>query len=144
MSTEEMKKIMVQQARGNANMDKIDANLRKNQLATQDLEKRVGQFSSAQNSCPQGIFLGILRYEKDVKEIVANMRSPIEYEIVGLTEECSSLIQNKLPTKLNDLDVATGHLKMRAHDKVYMLDLYGALKLSYVYKELLSRPKGTP
>ncbi|KAK4721619.1 hypothetical protein R3W88_011852 [Solanum pinnatisectum] len=46
------------------------------------------------------VLQGIPRYAKYVKEIVANKRRLIEYEIVALTEECSSRIQNKLPTKL--------------------------------------------
>ncbi|XP_049378129.1 uncharacterized protein LOC125842891 [Solanum stenotomum] len=46
---------------------------------------------------------GISRYAKYVKEIVANKMRLTEYETVALTEECSSRIQNKLPTKLKDL-----------------------------------------
>jgi len=37
-----------------------------------------------------------------VKEIVANKKRLTKYETVALTEECSSRIQNKLPTKLKD------------------------------------------
>ncbi|XP_049360466.1 uncharacterized protein LOC125825176 [Solanum verrucosum] len=48
MSVKEMlKKIMVDQAQ-------LAANVRNNQLATQNLEKQFGQFTSAQNSRPQG------------------------------------------------------------------------------------------
>ncbi|KAK4724660.1 hypothetical protein R3W88_027439 [Solanum pinnatisectum] len=48
------------------------------------------------------VFQGIPRYAKYMKEIVANKRRLTEYETVALTEECSSIIQNKLPTKLKD------------------------------------------
>lgn len=48
MSVEEMlKKIMTDQ-------DKLAADVRNNQLATQNLEKQLGLLDSAQNSCPQG------------------------------------------------------------------------------------------
>ncbi|XP_049344024.1 uncharacterized protein LOC125808353 [Solanum verrucosum] len=45
---------------------------------------------------------GILKYAKYMKDIVANKRRLTEYETVALTEECSSRIQNRLPTKLKD------------------------------------------
>ncbi|KAK4709645.1 hypothetical protein R3W88_004158 [Solanum pinnatisectum] len=48
------------------------------------------------------VLQGIPRYAKYVKEIVENNRRLTEYEIVALTEECSSQIQNKLPIKLKD------------------------------------------
>ncbi|XP_049387509.1 uncharacterized protein LOC125851820 [Solanum stenotomum] len=44
----------------------------------------------------------IPKYAKYVKEIVVNKRRLKEYETVALTEECSSRIQNKFPTKLKD------------------------------------------
>ncbi|KAH0716682.1 hypothetical protein KY290_012945 [Solanum tuberosum] len=48
MSVEDMlKQIMSDQA-------KLAAEVRNNQLATQNLEKKFGQFASAQNSRPQG------------------------------------------------------------------------------------------
>ncbi|KAK4725061.1 hypothetical protein R3W88_027840 [Solanum pinnatisectum] len=48
------------------------------------------------------ILQGIPKYAKYVKDIVASMRRLTEYEIVALTEECSSRIQNRLPKKLKD------------------------------------------
>ncbi|XP_049384404.1 uncharacterized protein LOC125848534 [Solanum stenotomum] len=45
---------------------------------------------------------GISKYAKYVKEIVANKRRLSEYEIVAITEKCSSRIQNRLPKKLKD------------------------------------------
>ncbi|XP_015168628.1 uncharacterized protein [Solanum tuberosum] len=48
------------------------------------------------------VLQGIPRYAKYVKEIMANKRRLTEYETIALTEECSSRIRNKLPTKLKD------------------------------------------
>ncbi|XP_020258189.1 uncharacterized protein LOC109834561 [Asparagus officinalis] len=41
-------------------------------------------------------------YAKFLKEILSNKRKLEEYETVALTEECSAIIQNKLPPKLKD------------------------------------------
>ncbi|XP_060177730.1 uncharacterized protein LOC132607653 [Lycium barbarum] len=45
---------------------------------------------------------GISKYAKYIKNIVANKSRFTEYATVALTEECTSRIQNKLPTKLKD------------------------------------------
>ncbi|XP_020258937.1 uncharacterized protein LOC109835369 [Asparagus officinalis] len=42
-------------------------------------------------------------YAKFLKEILSNKRQLEEYETVVLTQECSDIIQNKLPLKLKDL-----------------------------------------
>nr|XP_016510674.1 PREDICTED: uncharacterized protein LOC107827953 [Nicotiana tabacum] len=44
----------------------------------------------------------IPKYAKYIKDIVAHKRRLTEFEIVALTEECTSRIQNKLPQKLKD------------------------------------------
>ncbi|GLU07084.1 hypothetical protein SLE2022_240580 [Rubroshorea leprosula] len=41
-------------------------------------------------------------YAKFLKEILSNKRKLEEYETVKLTEECSAILQNKLPPKLKD------------------------------------------
>lgn len=41
-------------------------------------------------------------YGKFLKEIMANKRKLEDYETIALTEECSAVIQNKLPPKLRD------------------------------------------
>jgi len=41
-------------------------------------------------------------YAKFLKEIIYNKRKIEEDETVNLTEECSAIIQNKLPPKLKD------------------------------------------
>ncbi|XP_057989125.1 uncharacterized protein LOC131172198 [Hevea brasiliensis] len=41
-------------------------------------------------------------YAKFLKEILLNKRRLEDYETVALTEECSALLQNKLPPKLKD------------------------------------------
>lgn len=48
------------------------------------------------------VIQGIPKYAKYVKDIVANKSRLTEYATVALTEECSSRIQNRLPTKLRD------------------------------------------
>ncbi|XP_060200426.1 uncharacterized protein LOC132628679 [Lycium barbarum] len=45
---------------------------------------------------------GIPKYAKYIKDIVANKSHFAEYATVALTEECTSRIQNRLPTKLKD------------------------------------------
>jgi len=42
-------------------------------------------------------------YAKFLKEILSNKRKLEDDETVNLTEECSEIIQNKLPPKLKDL-----------------------------------------
>ncbi|XP_060170587.1 uncharacterized protein LOC132601524 [Lycium barbarum] len=44
----------------------------------------------------------IPKYAKYIKDIVANKSRFTEYATVALTEECTSRIQNRLPTKLKD------------------------------------------
>ncbi|XP_057989074.1 uncharacterized protein LOC110636739 [Hevea brasiliensis] len=41
-------------------------------------------------------------YAKFLKEILSNKRRLEDYETVALTEECSAILQNKLPPKLKD------------------------------------------
>jgi len=41
-------------------------------------------------------------YTKFLKEILSNKRKLEEHETVGLTKECSAVIQNKLPAKPKD------------------------------------------
>ncbi|KAG6703359.1 hypothetical protein I3842_07G080900 [Carya illinoinensis] len=41
-------------------------------------------------------------YVKFMKEILSNKRKLGEYETVMLTEECTAILQNKLPPKLKD------------------------------------------
>ncbi|KAK4716344.1 hypothetical protein R3W88_014682 [Solanum pinnatisectum] len=48
------------------------------------------------------ILQGIPKYAKYMKNILASKRRVTKYEIVALTEECSSRIQNRLPKKLKD------------------------------------------
>ncbi|XP_059310851.1 uncharacterized protein LOC132062266 [Lycium ferocissimum] len=45
---------------------------------------------------------GIPKYAKYIKDIIANKSRFTEYATVALTEECTSRIQNRLPTKLKD------------------------------------------
>lgn len=42
-------------------------------------------------------------YVKFMKEILSKKRKLGDYEMVALTEECSAVLQKKLPPKLKDL-----------------------------------------
>ncbi|XP_021687743.2 uncharacterized protein LOC110670108 [Hevea brasiliensis] len=42
-------------------------------------------------------------YAKFLKDILSKKRKPEDYETIALTEECSAILQNKLPPKLKDL-----------------------------------------
>ena len=42
-------------------------------------------------------------YVKFMKDILANKRKLSDYETVALSEECSAILQKKLPPKLKDL-----------------------------------------
>ena len=46
-------------------------------------------------------------YVKFMKEILSNKRRLLDFEIVNLTEECSAILQRKLPQKLKDPDSFT-------------------------------------
>ena len=56
-------------------------------------------------------FIDVLRqmpsYAKFLKEILGNKRKLKDYETVRLNEECSAIIQMKLPPKLKDLESFT-------------------------------------
>ena len=43
------------------------------------------------------------RYLKFMKDVLSKKRKLGEYETVALSEECSAILQKKLPTKLKDL-----------------------------------------
>ena len=42
-------------------------------------------------------------YVKFMKVILANKRNSADYEIVALLEECSAILQRKIPHKIKDL-----------------------------------------
>jgi len=58
------------------------------------------------------VLQGIPKYAKYVKDVVANKSRLAEYATVALTEECSSRIQNRLPTKLKDPGSFTVQIKI--------------------------------
>ncbi|XP_049364731.1 uncharacterized protein LOC125829559 [Solanum verrucosum] len=93
------------------------------------------------------VLQGIPRYAKYVKEILANKRRLTEYEIIALTEECSSRVQNKLPTKLKDSGSFTVHITIGQSIHARGLCDLGSsinLMLTSLYKKLgLSSPKPT-
>ena len=46
-------------------------------------------------------------YVKFMKDILGKKRKPGDYETVALSEECSAILQKKLPPKLKDLSSFT-------------------------------------
>ncbi|XP_020263244.1 uncharacterized protein LOC109839226 [Asparagus officinalis] len=76
-------------------------------LATAKLEKQFGKFLEILKKLHINIpfteaISQMPSYAKFLKEILSNKRKLEEYETVALTEECSAIIQNKLPPKLKD------------------------------------------
>ncbi|XP_020270799.1 uncharacterized protein LOC109845984 [Asparagus officinalis] len=71
------------------------------------LEKQFGKFIEILKKLHINIpFVEVISqmpsYAKFLKEILSNKRRLEEYETVALTQECSDIIQNKLPPKLKD------------------------------------------
>nr|XP_016447284.1 PREDICTED: uncharacterized protein LOC107772301 [Nicotiana tabacum] len=56
------------------------------------------------------------KYEKYIKDIVANKRRLTEFETGALTEECTSRIQHKLPEKIKDPGSFTIPMRIREID----------------------------
>ncbi|XP_020262292.1 uncharacterized protein LOC109838247 [Asparagus officinalis] len=76
-------------------------------LAKAKLEKQFGKFLEILKKLHINIpfteaISQMPSYAKFLKEILSNKRKLEEYETVALTEECSAIIQNKLPPKLKD------------------------------------------
>ncbi|XP_070002991.1 uncharacterized protein [Nicotiana sylvestris] len=65
----------------------------------------------------------IPKYAKYIKYIVANKRRLTEFEIVALTEECTSRVQNKLPQKLKDPDSFTIPVRIALKPTTVILQL---------------------
>ncbi|XP_049360412.1 uncharacterized protein LOC125825111 [Solanum verrucosum] len=91
------------------------------------------------------VFQGIPKYAKYVKGVVANKSRLAEYATVTLTEECSSRIQNSLPTKLKDPGSFTVHIKIgKCIEAIGLCDLGASINLmptSIFLKLGLGRPK---
>ncbi|XP_020272432.1 uncharacterized protein LOC109847612 [Asparagus officinalis] len=76
-------------------------------LAKVKLEKQFGKFLEILKKLHINIpfteaISQMPSYAKFLKEILSNKRKLEEYETVALTEECSAIIQNKLPPNLKD------------------------------------------
>uniref|UniRef100_M1DVU1 Integrase core domain containing protein n=1 Tax=Solanum tuberosum TaxID=4113 RepID=M1DVU1_SOLTU len=96
MSLEEMlKKIMADQAQ-------LAADVRNNQLATQNLEKQFGQFASAQNSRPQGGLPG--NTNPNPKQVNAvSTRSGLQLEKFTAKERNTEVINTESEPKEGEL-----------------------------------------
>ncbi|KAL2471180.1 Uncharacterized protein Adt_39316 [Abeliophyllum distichum] len=76
--------------------------LRKHKL-DQQFKKFLDVFKKLQINIPFADALAQMpSYAKFMKDILANKRKLEEHETVMLTEECSAILQNKLPPKLKD------------------------------------------
>ncbi|KAK4737918.1 hypothetical protein R3W88_001615 [Solanum pinnatisectum] len=93
------------------------------------------------------ILQGISKYAKYVKDIVASKRRLTEYETIALTEKCRSMIQNRLPKKLNNSDSFTVQITIRQSVHARELCDLGAsinlMPLSLYLKLGLGSPKIT-
>ncbi|GKV04420.1 hypothetical protein SLEP1_g16575 [Rubroshorea leprosula] len=72
-------------------------------------------------------------YAKFLKEILVNKRKLEEFEMVKLNEECSVILQNKLPPKLKDpgsfsIPCIIGKLSLRIHDEEIVFNVFDAMK----------------
>ncbi|KAJ4963679.1 hypothetical protein NE237_023618 [Protea cynaroides] len=76
--------------------------LKQNKIDKQ-FEKFLEKFKQLHINIPFADALAqIPTYAKFLKEIMSNKRKLEDYETIALTEECSAVIQNKLPPKLRD------------------------------------------
>ncbi|XP_049355722.1 uncharacterized protein LOC125820325 [Solanum verrucosum] len=93
------------------------------------------------------VLQGIPRYAKYVNETVAKKMRLTKYEIVALTEECNSKIQNKLPIKLKHPDSFTVQITIgQSIHARGLCDLGASINLmpTSLYKKLgLGSPKPT-
>ncbi|XP_062114069.1 uncharacterized protein LOC133825092 [Humulus lupulus] len=76
-------------------------------LCQQNLDKQFSKFLEVFEKLHINIpFIEALeqmpRYVKFMKEIVSNKRNMGDYETIALNEECSDILQRKLPQKLRD------------------------------------------
>ncbi|XP_070020830.1 uncharacterized protein [Nicotiana sylvestris] len=112
-----------------------------------NLERQMGQLAANQNTRPADAIRDIPKYAKYIKDIVANNRRLTEFEIVALTEECTSRVQNKLPQKLKDPGNFTTPVRIGNVDVGHALcDLGASINLMplSLYKKLgLGAPKPT-
>ncbi|KAK4724171.1 hypothetical protein R3W88_026950 [Solanum pinnatisectum] len=144
-----------------ADQVKLAADVRNNQLATQNLEKKFGQFTKEDcfgkfiellkqvhvNLSLIDVLQGIPKYAKYVKDVVANKSRLTEYATVALTEEYSSRIQNRLATKLKDPGSFTVQIEIgKCIEARGLCDLGASINLmpiSMFLKFVLGRPKST-
>ncbi|PNX73069.1 hypothetical protein L195_g028967 [Trifolium pratense] len=81
---------------------------RKKRVKNQDCEKDFKKFMKVLNKLEMAIPLvealeQMPSYAKFLKELLTKKRKPLDDEMVSMTEECSALIQRKLPQKKKDL-----------------------------------------
>ncbi|GJT03835.1 reverse transcriptase domain-containing protein [Tanacetum coccineum] len=77
---------------------KVEQGQKNHQAAIQDLETKFGRISDHQSSRP----MGIPNYGKFLKDLVSNKSKIEQISAAFLTEECLTILQNKIPPKLGD------------------------------------------
>nr|XP_009779683.1 PREDICTED: uncharacterized protein LOC104228837 [Nicotiana sylvestris] len=78
------------------------------------------------------------KYARYLRDIVANKRRHAEFETVALTEECSAIVQSKLPPKLKDPGSFTIPLSLGQEVGRALCDLEASINLmpSSLFKQL--------
>ncbi|XP_019178870.1 PREDICTED: uncharacterized protein LOC109174030 [Ipomoea nil] len=80
---------------------KIDKVAQSNQASIHNLEVQVGQLAKLVAEKDRAL-ANMPSYAKYIKEIVSNKKKLEEFATVHLNEECSAILQSKLPPKLMD------------------------------------------
>ncbi|XP_073152098.1 uncharacterized protein [Henckelia pumila] len=67
-----------------------------------DIKEKESDKQQGENSREKEALAQMPSYAKFLKEILSNKRKLVDFETVKLSEECSAILQNKLPLKLKD------------------------------------------
>ncbi|CAH9072635.1 unnamed protein product [Cuscuta europaea] len=81
---------------------RIDTIEQYTKTSIRNLEVQMGQLAQKVSSREQEAIAEIPSYAKFLKGFISNKKRLEEFTNVALTEECSVIIQNKLPSKLKD------------------------------------------
>ncbi|KAJ9145691.1 hypothetical protein P3X46_028044 [Hevea brasiliensis] len=73
------------------------------ELIEETIDQSEGQAEKKEEEAKKDQEEEMPSYAKFLKEILSKKRKLEDYGIVALTEECSAILQNKLPPKLKDL-----------------------------------------
>ncbi|XP_058000723.1 uncharacterized protein LOC131178800 [Hevea brasiliensis] len=99
---EEKKKEDEDNNESTSNHDEVNEEANKKKGIEKEEEEKYVPPPPYKQSLPYHAISQLPSYAKFLKEILSNKRRLEDYETVALTEECSALLQNKLPLKLKD------------------------------------------